>query len=372
MSNTNTGVKIVLDGQDKASPAFDKVAKSAKKTEKEVDKVGKATKDTGRSFGFMASSMSNIPFAGMVGQMGAAVQSMEELREAGMSAKMAMTAGFAGIAAASVAMGVSLGNALADVIDKIRGVASALNEAERAMTDLIATTNKYRGWQLEDEQAAISETEDMDERRKKTEEFIEEQKKKENEAAAEYRRLSEERKQMEDSFWVTDRERRMKANEERMNALNAEMNQREDARRRAEKDLEAAEKAKVKADEDQKKRDQEAERRNEAAAQKDLERRKATKEREAATLQKEADRLFEQASKMKDFDTVKRGGKDVTESRFLQTGQSLLNDPVLVATEKAEITRKAQLKQQEAMAASLEAINLKLNSPSDTSNFKGI
>lgn len=354
------GVKLVMEGQDLVSPKLNKVAANAKKTDTAVKSMGDKTKDAGRSFGFMASSMSNVPLAGFVGQIGAATQSIQELQEAGMSAKMAITAGFAGIAAASIAAGVALGNAASTAIEKIRGIASALNEADRQMTQLIATTAKYRGWQLEDQQAEISETENIEERRQATEEFINEQKKLENEAAAEYRRLSEERKQMEDSFWVTDRERRMKANEERLNALQAEMDQREDARRRAEKDLEAAEKAKIKADEDQKKRDAEAERRKEEAARKDKERAAAVAEKKAEKLMAEAEKLQAEADEMAATKTTSRGGQMVTESRFLQTGQSLLDDPLVQATEKAEKTRQAQLKMQEAIAASLESIEANL------------
>ena len=347
MASTKTGVEIAITASDKASPALNKVASSVKKTEKEVDKLEKQNRDTGKSFGAMSSAMSNVPFAGFIGQAGAAVNAMEELKEAGLGAKTAMAAGFAGIAAASVAMGVQLGNALADVIDKIRGVASALNEAEREMANLNATTAKYRGWKLEDKQAAISEEEDLEKRRQMTNEFIEEQKKKEREAAAEYRRLSEERRMMEDSFWVTDRERRMKANEQRMAALNEEMNQREDARRQAEKDLEREEKAQKKAAEDEKKREQEAARIKEEKRI-EAEKKKAEKETEARKQRAEKkDDLFPGLLKGlgKEIDKIDLGpgfvGKLEGEgNRFLQTGKSIKSPPEEQTAKNTELISK--------------------------------
>ena len=84
MASTKTVVEIAITASDKASTALNKVASSVKKTEKEVDKLEKQNRDTGKSFGAMSSAMSNVPFAGFVGQAGAAVNTIEELKEAGL------------------------------------------------------------------------------------------------------------------------------------------------------------------------------------------------------------------------------------------------------------------------------------------------
>jgi len=347
MASTKTSVEIAISASDKASPTLNKVANNVKKTDKQVDKLGKQTKDTGKSFSVMASSMSNVPFAGFVGQAGAAVNSMEELKEAGVGAKTSMVAGFAGIAAASIAMGIQLGNAMADVIDKIKGVASAISRATRELTDLIETTAKYRGIQLEEAQEDLTEIENLEERKAATEEFLEEQKKLEREASDEYGRLLDERQMMEDSFWVADREHRMAANEERLAALKAEMNQREDARRQAEKGLESEEKARKKAAEDEKKRQIEAAKLKEEKRIED-ERKKAEKEAEAKK-QKAAKKedlfpgLIEGLGK--EIDKIDLGpgfvGKLEGEgNRFLQTGKSIKSAPEEQTAKNTEMISK--------------------------------
>lgn len=334
MASTKTSVEIAISASDKASPTLNKVANNVKKTDKQVDKLGKQTKDTGKTFSVMASSMSNVPFAGFIGQAGAAVNSIEELKEAGMSAKTAMVGGFAGIAAAAIAMGVQLGNAMADALDKIKGVASGISRATRELSDLIEKTAKYRGIQLEETQEDLTEIENLEERKAATQEFLEEQKKLEREAQEEYQRLLDERQTMEDSFWVTDREHRMAANEERLAALKAEMNQREDARRQAEKGLEREEKARKKAAEDEKKRQIEAAKLKEEKRVED-ERKKAEKEAEAKK---------QRAAKKEDlFPGIIEGiGKEIDKidlgpgfvgklegegNRFLQTGKSIKSAP---------------------------------------------
>jgi hypothetical protein len=380
VSNAKTGVTIVLDAENQASPTLNKVAqdtnkltqeqgkagesakKTATKTKKlktEQEKLAKETKDSGRAMGTFASSVSNIPLAGLVGQAGAAVNAIEDLKEAGLSARMALVGGFAGIAAAAIAAGVALGNAMADAVDKIKGVASALELANKEMNDLNAATLKYLGWQIEDQTEAINEIESIEEREKATTEFIENQKRENQELAAQYRKLSEERKMMMDSFWVTDREHRMEANQMEMDFLNQQMEQRENAQRQATKDLEREKKARAKQAEDEKKRAQEVAKAKAEAEEKtrlkNIEKEARDKIKDAERLQKEAEREKEKAEKTK-IKFTDRGGKDVTESRFLQTGRSVINDPVIQMGEKAEATRKAQLAEAKAQTASLRAI----------------
>lgn len=380
MSNAKTGVTIVLDAENQASPTLNKVAqdtskltkeqgkagesakKTAVKTEKlktEQEKLAAETKDSGRAMGTFASSVGNIPLAGLIGQAGAAVNAIEDLKEAGLSARMALVGGFAGIAAAAVAGGVALGNAMADAVDKIKGVASALELANQEMNDLNAATLKYLGWQIEDQTEAINEIESITEREKATTEFIDNQKKENQDLAAQYRKLSEERKMMMDSFWVTDREHRMEANQMEMDFLKQQMDQRENAQRQARKELEREKKARAKQAEDEKKRAQEVAKAKaeaeEKARLKNVEKEARDKIKEAERLQKEAERDKEKAEKTK-IKFTDRGGKDVTESRFLQTGRSVINDPVIQMGEKAEATRKAQLSEAKAQTASLQAI----------------
>lgn len=102
-------VQIVLEGVDKASPAFTSVARSIKETSEQSQKLGGVFGQIFSALGFNELSMLTSEFQGLSAQM-------KELGEAGSKGGAGMMLAKAGIVAAAAVATYEVGNMIADWI----------------------------------------------------------------------------------------------------------------------------------------------------------------------------------------------------------------------------------------------------------------
>jgi len=180
-------IQIVLEGVDKASPAFTSVAKSIKETGDQSQKLSGV-------FGKVFSSLGLTELSSLTDQFGGLSAQMKELGEAGSKGGAGMLVAQAGIVAAVGAASFQVGTMIADWLYETeewgKRMQQVLKDAEQAAA-VIAKKNQDR-FQLEMQIAEEAATEEQ-----RLAELREIQAKKQAEIQAAQIKLQQERKELE-------------------------------------------------------------------------------------------------------------------------------------------------------------------------------
>lgn len=209
-------VKIVLEGVDKASPAFTSVAARIKETGDQSQKLGGVFSKIFDSLGLDQLSMASNQFGGLAGQM-------KELGEAGTKGGAGMIAAKAGIVAASVAASYSVGTMIADWIYQTEewraGLLETLQAAEKQAAKLNAKRREQFDLEMQIAELAATPEERIAEQQAilgKVNSSLEEQKKKAAEAKKELAAL---RKQWGSADAVKAAEKQLEIEQQRLDLL---------------------------------------------------------------------------------------------------------------------------------------------------------
>lgn len=172
---TTEGVKIVIEADYKGGEKVRKSAEDMKSAGKAIRETGEKSKASTELVGTLANSFGQSQAGAFAGELAQITERLIAMNRAGETSKLMMAGMVAGAGVAAIAIGVKLGNAIADMIDKLSGFNSQVAQINRSFIELQNRAGAELGKRLGKELEAIEMNGDTTARVRELQEFADKQ-----------------------------------------------------------------------------------------------------------------------------------------------------------------------------------------------------